>query len=148
MITNTDIAIEEARIRRLFDEWTNAVREKNIETLMCYYAPDIVAYDLIPPMQFKGIDAYRNAWQTGFDCMTGDVEFETRDVHLSVGEDIAFCHRLVRMAGTSKDGENFGCWMRWTTGLNKINGSWRITHEHISVPFDMETDKALMDLKP
>jgi hypothetical protein len=29
-----------------------------------------------------------------------------------------------------------------------MKGKWLITHEHDSEPFDMETFKALLDLKP
>lgn len=30
----------------------------------------------------------------------------------------------------------------------KIDSKWMIVHEHDSVPFDMETGKASIDLKP
>jgi hypothetical protein len=32
--------------------------------------------------------------------------------------------------------------------LRKIDGQWKVVHEHVSVPFDMETGKAMLDLKP
>ena len=148
MLTKTDISIEEARIRRLFEEWTKAVVEKNVESLMAYYSPDVVVFDLIPPMEYRGLEAYRKSWQTGFECMPGNIEFETHDMQLTVDEETAFCHRLVRMSGTSKDGESCGCWMRWTVCLRKIDGNWRITHEHVSVPCNPENNQALMDLGP
>lgn len=148
MLTKTDISIEETRIRRLFEEWTSAVLEKNVDKLMTFYAPDVVAFDMIPPLQFIGIDAYRKSWQTGFACMPGAIEIETRDLRLTVGEDTAFCHRLVRMGGASNDGENCDCWMRWTVGLQKIDECWRITHEHVSVPINPESNQALTNLKP
>jgi hypothetical protein len=31
---------------------------------------------------------------------------------------------------------------------HKIDGRWMVTHEHVSVPFDMKSGQALMDLKP
>ena len=39
-------------------------------------------------------------------------------------------------------------WLRWTLGFRKIDGRWRVAHEHVSVPFDMESGKAMLDLKP
>jgi len=39
-------------------------------------------------------------------------------------------------------------WFRSTMGLQKNSGRWQITHEHISEPFDMQTFRALLDLKP
>jgi hypothetical protein len=29
-----------------------------------------------------------------------------------------------------------------------MNGQWRVVHEHISVPVDLTTGKAALDLKP
>jgi ketosteroid isomerase-like protein len=37
---------------------------------------------------------------------------------------------------------------RKTVCFCKIDGRWKVTHEHISLPFDMETFKASVDLKP
>lgn len=28
------------------------------------------------------------------------------------------------------------------------DGRWKVVHEHVSMPFDMETGKAMLDLKP
>jgi len=38
--------------------------------------------------------------------------------------------------------------VRATVCYRKIDGKWMIVHEHFSVPFDMETLKASLDLKP
>jgi ketosteroid isomerase-like protein len=35
-----------------------------------------------------------------------------------------------------------------TVCLRKIGGKWTVTHEHNSVPFDPETGKPSLDLKP
>ncbi|MCY1428568.1 hypothetical protein D9M71_444580 [compost metagenome] len=32
--------------------------------------------------------------------------------------------------------------------LRKIGGTWMVTHEHLSVPINMETYQAALDLKP
>jgi ketosteroid isomerase-like protein len=39
-------------------------------------------------------------------------------------------------------------WVRATLCLRRIDGKWMIAHEHQSVPFDVETGKASLDLKP
>ena len=148
MITHIDLTVEEARLRRLFEEWTNAILEKDVEKLMAFYAPDVVAFDAVGPLQFVGRDAYRKAWETGCDCMPESIAFETRDMRLDVGEETAFCYRIVRMGGTSKNGQSCDCWMRWTNGLRKIDGCWQIVHEHVSVPFDPESNQALIHLVP
>jgi ketosteroid isomerase-like protein len=39
-------------------------------------------------------------------------------------------------------------WVRATLCLRRIDDKWMIAHEHQSVPFDVETGKASLDLKP
>ena len=39
-------------------------------------------------------------------------------------------------------------WVRATVCYRKIDGTWMVTHEHNSVPFDVESGKASLDLKP
>ena len=56
---------------------------------------------------------------------------------------------LAHLTGTKKDGEKIDVWLRSTTGLRRIAGAWKITHQHTSVPFYMDGSyKAAVDLKP
>jgi ketosteroid isomerase-like protein len=52
------------------------------------------------------------------------------------------------VVGTLFDGTRLDMWWRSTAGFRKIDGRWRITHEHNSVPFDPQTGKASLDLEP
>lgn len=65
-----------------------------------------------------------------------------------VGNNVAFLHTLERMIGTLKGGQKSDIWMRATSGLHKIGCRWYIVHDHISVPADFATGKAVVDLKP
>ena len=44
--------------------------------------------------------------------------------------------------------EEVSRFMRATVGYRRQGGQWQVIHEHWSAPFDMETQKALFDLKP
>jgi hypothetical protein len=39
-------------------------------------------------------------------------------------------------------------WVRSTAGYRKVNGTWKIAHEHVSLPLPDGSDKAALDLKP
>jgi ketosteroid isomerase-like protein len=52
------------------------------------------------------------------------------------------------MSGTKTNGEKPDLWFRTTVAYRKIDGDWRVTHVHESVPFDMTTFQALLDLRP
>ena len=80
--------------------------------------------------------------------MQGPIEYKTRALRITTGEDVAFGHSLNRGKSTRTSGETAETWVRVTVGFRKIKGLWKITHEHVSVPCDMETSRALLDLQP
>jgi len=65
-----------------------------------------------------------------------------------VGDDVAFGHSLNRITGTLKNGHRSEVWHRWTACFRKIDGTWLIAHDHVSVPIDFESGRALLDLQP
>ena len=136
----------ESEIRELIEVRTKAIREKNANAILSAYAPDAVVYNLAPPLQIKGAD--RQGLEKWFARYQGAMGCELRDLKIAASDTVAFCHYLFRITGTSTKGEKEDMWVRATLGLNKTGGQWLITHEHESEPFDMQTFKALLDLKP
>jgi ketosteroid isomerase-like protein len=143
-MTRTD---DEARIRGLLDEWTNAVRVKDIDAIMARYAPEVVAFDAIARLQFRGAQAYREHWQACLARCSGPMIFEVHDLSIAAAGDVAFSHFLVRCGGTGDDGQEQSGWTRGTVGWRKTSGSWKVVHEHFSAPFDMASGKALLELE-
>jgi uncharacterized protein (TIGR02246 family) len=140
---------DEARIRALIDDWASAVRAKDVEAVMRHYAADVVAFDLAPPLQYTGADALRTSLAAWFPTFRGPVGYDIRDLHVTTGEDVAFCRSLSRISGTRTDGEATDVWVRAIIGLRKIDGTWKVAHEHASVPFYMDGSyRAAVDLKP
>jgi uncharacterized protein (TIGR02246 family) len=146
--TKSTKPLAEAEIRGLIDRWAQAIRSKDVNALMADYAPDVLAFDLLPPLQYRGADAIRKRAFEWISSFEGAIDFEMRDLAVTTGDDVAFCHSLNRVRGTSEDGTKIDMWWRATNGLRKIDGEWLITHGHSSEPFDMQTGKAMLDLKP
>jgi uncharacterized protein (TIGR02246 family) len=144
-ITRAD---EEVQIRWLIDDWAKAARAKDIDAIFAHYAPDILAFDAIAQLQFKGRDAYRKHWEACMSMCSGPMIFEVHDLEIAARDDLAFGHYLSRCGGTGPDGKEQVGWMRVTVGLGKRSGRWMIVHEHFSAPFDPESGKALFDLEP
>src|SRR5688500_7757649 len=134
--------VEQAMIREIIEDWVKAIRAKDVKSVMAQYAPDVLSFDLIPPLQQRGADAIRKRVEDWFSTYEGPIGYETRDLQVSAGEDIAFSTSLDRSSGTKKNGERSEMWMRTTMCYRKVADEWRITHEHVSVPFDMQSFKA------
>jgi PhnB protein len=139
--------VAEDRIRALIDHWAGALRAKDADRVLTNYAPDSVTFDLAPPLISAGADAA--GLQAWFATWHGPIAYEIRDLQVTVGDDVAFCHGLARLSGTKTDGEKPEVWFRLTLGLRKLGSEWRIAHQHESVPFYMDGSyRAAVDLEP
>jgi|Tabmets5t2r1_1033131.scaffolds.fasta_scaffold47277_3 uncharacterized protein (TIGR02246 family) len=139
---------EEAEIRRLIDGFQRAIRAKDLGGVLSVYAPDIVSFDLVPPMQHVGIAAYRRPWEETFASFAGPIGYQVTDLHVTATDEVAFSHSLNRMSGATKNGQTISLWVRWTACFRKLDGRWLVTHEQVSVPIDLASGRALLDLEP
>ncbi|CAM3461430.1 DUF4440 domain-containing protein [Pseudomonas floridensis] len=145
-MSETDLSNNEARARieKNIKTWAEAVRSKNLNAIVAYYDPDIVAYDAIGDLQFKGIDAYRKHWTFCLEQCAGAMLFEQSDLVVQVDGKVAFAHWLNKCG----DGQCEGSWMRASAGYRLTEQGWKAVHEHFSAPFDMDSGKARFDLQP
>lgn len=139
---------DEARIRTLIEARARAVRDKDIAALMSHHAPGVVMFDALNPLQYVGAEGVRERAGQWLSWYRGRIGYEVRDLSITAGETAAFCHYLYRVSGTMTNGREVDMWVRSTVCCRKIEGEWKITHEHTSVPFDAESGKASVDLKP
>jgi len=148
MTTEDRKAIGQAQIRALIDLRVQAVRAKDIDGAIATVAPDVLSFDVVNPLQSIGSSAIRKRLEEWFSSFKGLIGHEIRDLKIYVGDGVAFSHGLNHVIGTTLDGKNVDMWWRSTICYRKIEGKWMITHEHNSVPFDVESGRASLDLKP
>lgn len=141
---------DEVQIRKLLDDWAKGFHDKNIAAIMSMYLPGdtLVAYDLVPPLQYKGYDAYKKDYVDFLAQFKGPIEVEYRDLHIAAGDKMAYGFGLERLTGTMTSGEKSDMWVRFTSVFRKIDGRWYDVHDHVSVPTDMATGKSLTALAP
>ena len=144
----TQYAVDEADIRQRIDKLVEAVRAMDLEGVKPIYAADIVSFDIVPPLQHLGAEAKWKNWVDVFTAYQRPLGYEIRDLTITVGGDVAFGHSLNRISGTLKNGNKSGYWVRWTTCFRKIDGNWLIAHDQVSVPLDVESGRALLNLEP
>lgn len=148
MTTENSRAGEEARIRELIEERVRAISAKDVAALMSNHAPDMVMFDALDPLRYVGSEAVRERAGQWLSWYQGPVGYEVRDLSVTAGDGAAFCHYLYRVTGTMTNGREVDMWVRSTVCFRKTDGAWVVTHEHTSVPFDAESGKASVDLKP
>lgn len=143
------VSSDEVLIRELVDRQVEAMRSGDAAAVVGLRAADVVGFTLAPPLVQSDMTSVAGmaAWFATFD---GPLEYEVRDLEVTVGGDVAFCHSLNRMSAVPVGmAEAFELWFRATLGLRKVDGAWRVTHEHQSTPFYMDGSlRAAVDLKP
>ena len=66
MSANNNTTTDEAAIRDLIENWAKAVRTKNLNGFLASHSPEILMFDVPPPIQSKGIEAYKKTWDCSF----------------------------------------------------------------------------------
>lgn len=149
MTSTTEARVDaKDQIHKLMDSWAEAVRSKDIDAAMAPYYDGVVAFDLIEPLQYQGAATVRKRLEEWFSQFEGNIGCELQAMHIVAGGDTAFCYGLNRVSGTTVKGDEIDMWWRSTLCWQNIDGDWTITHEHSSVPFDMKTGQASMELTP
>ena len=138
---------DEAGIRSLIDQHVKALYAKDAQAVIDCLAPDYLPFTLAPPLvsTMTGAKEYE-AW---FAPWQGPIGTEIRDLAIAVSGDLGISHSLNMMSGRSASGHEVKLWYRQTLSFRKVNGAWKIAHEHTSVPFYMDGSfRAATDLKP
>ena len=140
--------VDEAEIRRQIEGMIDGIAAKDLGALRRAYAPDVVSFDVEPPLQHVGIEAKMENWARAFTFFQ-EVSYEVRDLTLTVGDEVAFGHCFGRLSGRLGNGTaTAGMWVRGTFCFRKLNGTWLIAHDQVSVPFDVATGQAVTGLEP
>lgn len=129
MTVETSKVTDEGQIWQLLDDWAKATREGNDEAVLSNHAADLLIFDVLAPLQYKGAEAYRKSWDEWRPTEEGKALFEIHELGVMAGETVAFAHCLIE-CGKKPSSD----WVRATFCLQKSDGKWMITHQHCSMP--------------
>lgn len=134
MILDDELATEETAIRELITSWAAAVRAKDLQGILAHHADDFIMFDVPPPFESRGLEAYQKTWDLFYSAQPEPVAFDIKRLEIVAGTDVAFAVASMQCAETDKDGKRVPLDFRLTVGLRKIGGHWIMLHEHHSVP--------------
>ena len=128
------VSDDEAAVRDVVEAWASAVRRRDYAGILQSHSPDFVMFDVPPPFKSVGLEAYRKTWDLFFSWSSEPVPFEIQEMDVTAGADVAFAVATMGCAGPGSNGKPEPLDFRLTMGLKKIDGQWKIAHEHHSVP--------------
>jgi ketosteroid isomerase-like protein len=89
--TTTDHADDEADIRQRTDKLAGAIRAADLEAVMSIYSPDVVSFDIEPPLQYMGAAAKQRNWERVFAAYEHPLGYEIRDLTITVRRRRGIC---------------------------------------------------------
>jgi ketosteroid isomerase-like protein len=72
--------------------------------ILALHAPDIVMFDLPPPLRAKGLEDYERTWDLFFQYHKVSQAFDIEELSIVAGDDVGFAlhHALRRRSGPSR----------------------------------------------
>jgi uncharacterized protein (TIGR02246 family) len=138
-------------VQDILENYTTAVREKDVEKFVSAYASDIHVYDCWGDWEFVGFSRWRESVKEWFDGLSEEgvtLKIDFGDVAVEENSDLAFVRCVVTFAAYNELGQKLRqIANRFTFGLRKEEGSWLIRHQHSSLPINMETGKGIFNLR-
>ena len=120
----------ESEIGGILEAWAKAVRDVDMNGILAHHTEDVLMFDVPPPVQLNGLEAYRQTWELFFKYNPGgEGSFSLRELQVTADDTVAFAHALLDVSGSTA---------RLTVGLKKVGGRWLIAHEHHSYPSEPE----------
>ena len=137
-------------IRSLEDSFASAVRAKDLDKIMSLYtvSENLVVFDLVPPRQYTGWKAYKEDWRNFLAQCKNNPTFEISELETYGGNRFAYSHSIQHFTCTNQQDKKLDLILRVTDGYANFGGQWLIAHEHVSVPVDMTTGKAVFQSQP
>src|SRR5882672_10910488 len=111
---------DEQAIRDLEVKFGQAFIAKDVDAIMKVYAPDVVVFDVVPPRQYVGADAYRKDWEVYVASIDGPVQFALTDLEVVADGNLGFSHSIQHVSGVDTKGQNFNNAFRVTDVYQKI----------------------------
>ena len=125
----------EPAIRALIERWAAAVDAKDLDGVLADHAEGIQMFDVPPPNEVRGIDAYRETWPPFFEWLKqGAGVFEIVALDVTAGDDVAFATALLQCGTAEELEKDLDNRLRLTIGLRREDGRWVVSHEHHSYP--------------
>lgn len=122
--------------------WDDAIIGLKVECLLGQCADDISLFDV--GTQLDGINAYKQEWEKFSPYFNTDVQIVRRDIKIYASEGLAVLHCHSKIENNLLKETIKMPWCRTTLCLKKQQGHWLVVHQHISMPVDMMTGKAIV----
>src|SRR5258707_4611029 len=94
----------ESQIKAIIEAWADCVRRHDLPGILAHHEPDIVMFDVPPPLQSRGLDEYRKTWDLFFRYHLPSQAFDIEELAITAGDDVAFAAAIMRCGSATVGG--------------------------------------------
>lgn len=136
----------------VFSLYKEATHEKNVEKFLSFHAEDVHLYDCWGSWEITGMSNWSEVVKEWFSELNDAGEYlQVEFYHTKVEESdtVAFVHSDVLFAAYNEQSREKlrQITNRFTFGMRKTGEYWYITHQHSSLPIDIQNGKGMFNLK-
>jgi uncharacterized protein (TIGR02246 family) len=131
---------------RALAAYVEAVRAKDVDAFAALYDHDIDVFDTWGAWSLSGLAAWRDMAADWFSSLGEErVIVTSEEEYSTVAEDLAIGHAVLTYTAISSGGTELRSLSnRATMALRRTGDSWKIFHEHTSVPIDRQSLQAIL----
>ncbi|TVV77149.1 nuclear transport factor 2 family protein [Sphingomonas solaris] len=118
--------------------------ELDADRLIADYAEDAVVLDTFTPGVFRGRAQIRDGFATQL-AKIRSLAHTAPETIVATNGTFGCAAMQIAFRTEMKDGTRFTMNLRQLDALKKVNGRWQIVQQHISLPLDPKTQRALLD---
>lgn len=138
-------------VQDVIENYQSAVLEQDVEKFVSLYATNLHIYDCWADWECRSFSKWEEGTKKWFEGLKEEgvqLKVEMKDTVIEVDSSIAFIYSNVSFIAYNEAGEKLRQMTnRFTFGLKKEKDSWKIIHQHSSLPISMETGKGMFDLR-
>ena len=131
-------------INDLLARYEGAVADKDVDAFVALYDNDVRVFDAWGSWSHDGASEWRRTVEEWFGSVGDDrIAVEFQELDTVIDGSVTAVHAIVTFKGLTPEGKELRAIdnrLTWTLRQTH-EGSWRIVHEHTSVPIDVETSK-------
>jgi ketosteroid isomerase-like protein len=116
----------ETEIKARIEAWADAVRRRDLPVILTHHDEDIVMFD-VPPVQSRDLVEHKKTWDLFFAYHQPGQAFDIEELQFCLGDTVAFAVVIMRCGSATVSSPPV------YIGLCKLDGAWRIKHQHHSV---------------
>lgn len=128
-------------ILKQIKKWDNALKNNDIDQVIQSYADDFSLFDV--SSQLSGLVQYKAELEKLSPYLTMNSDIRRRNIKVHVSGDLAFLYFYIKIENKQINPLLKMPWCRTTLCLQKKNQRWIILHQHISIPVNIVTKKAV-----